>query len=118
MSTLRPRGIFTIAFLAAAAALSQTPPPPRFEVASIKPAGDKFSTRPELSTGRIRWTTQLCYLIGYAYSLDFSSVTGRRCGAIYSIEATFDPASTSDRLRLMIQALLADRFKLRAHRVS
>jgi uncharacterized protein (TIGR03435 family) len=114
---MRPRRIFTIGFLAAVAASGQTALP-RFEVASVKPGGDEFSTRPDLSTGRLRWTTQLCYLIGYAYTLDFASVTGRRCGAVYSIEATFDPASTGDQVRLMIQSLLADRFKMQAHRVA
>jgi uncharacterized protein (TIGR03435 family) len=115
---LRPRAILTIGFLAAVAAFGQTASQSSFQVASIKPGGDEFSTRPVLSTGRLRWTTQLCYLIGYGYSLDSASVTGRRCGAVYSIEATFDPASTSDQVRLMIQALLADRFKLRVHRVG
>jgi hypothetical protein len=50
--------------------------PMRFEVASVKPGGDVFSTRPERSGGRIRWTTQACYLIGYAAHLDISRLTG------------------------------------------
>ncbi len=101
-----------------ATANSQTAPQPRFEVASVKPGGDVFSTRPERLQGRIRWTTQLCYLVGYAYHLDFSRVSGRSCGAIYAIEATFDPASTDDQVRQMVQSLLTDRFKMRAHRVT
>jgi uncharacterized protein (TIGR03435 family) len=104
--------------LALAAGYSQTAPEPHFEVASVKAAGDEFSTRPQRAGGRIRWTTQLCYLVAYAYSLDFSRVSGPKCGATYSVEATFDPAATDDQVRLMIQSLLADRFKLRAHRVT
>jgi uncharacterized protein (TIGR03435 family) len=100
------------------AASGQIAQQPHFEVASIKPGGDWFSTKPDLTTGRIRWTTQLCYLIGYAYRVDFTSVSGQPSGAVYSIEATFDPAATSDQVRWMIQSLLADRFKLRAHRVT
>lgn len=94
--------------------------PPVFEVASVKPTGGSiFSTRPDRSAGRFRWTTQLNYLIGYAYHMDFSNVSCKKgCGAIYSIEATFDPAATDDQLRLMLQSLLADRFRMRAHRVS
>ncbi len=75
-----------------------------------------FQTRPERSPGRFKWTTQLCFLIGYANNLDFSRVTGKNCGSIYSIEATFDSAATDDQVRSMVQALLTDRFKMRSHR--
>jgi uncharacterized protein (TIGR03435 family) len=90
---------------------------PRFDVASVKPGGDMFSTRPDRSAGRIRWTTQLAYLTAYAYRMDFSRVTCRKCASVYSLEATFDPAATDDQLREMLQSLLADRFKMVAHRV-
>jgi len=107
-------GIGIIAGMAGA----QSTPQPHFEVASVKGGGDAFSTRPDRSAGRIRWTTQLCYLIGYANHLDFSRVTGKNGGSVYSVEATFDPAATDDQVRLMVQALLAERFKMRAHRAS
>lgn len=110
--------ISSVCFLATATGYSQPRPQPRFEVASIKPAGDVFSTKPERSGGRIRWTTQLCYLVGYAERLDSSRVSGPKCGSIYSIEAIFDPAATEDQVRLMVQALLSDRFKMRSHRVT
>jgi len=96
----------------------QNGPRPAFEVASIKSGGDVFSTRPDRVGGRIRWTTQVCYLIGYAYRLDFSRVSGPKCGSVYSIEATFDPPATDDQVRSMVQSLLTDRFKLRTHRVT
>jgi uncharacterized protein (TIGR03435 family) len=89
-----------------------------FEVASIKPGGDVSSTRPERSGGRFKWTTQVCYLIGYAYGLDFSRVTGQKCGSVYSVEATFDPNTTDDQVRQMAQSLLADRFGMVGHRVT
>jgi uncharacterized protein (TIGR03435 family) len=101
-----------------AAAYGQTAPQPQFELASIKPGGDIFSTRPERLVGRIRWTTQLAYLIGYGHHLDFSRVDGKGLGSVYSLEAIFDPAATDDQIRLMVQSLLADRFKMRAHRVT
>lgn len=111
-------GVIVIGILASAAAFGQSAPPPRFEVASVKATGGgAFSTRPDRTAGRLRWTTQLCYLIGYAYQLDFSLVSGK-CGSIYSVEATFDPAATDDQVRLMVQSLLTDRFKLRTHRVT
>ncbi|MGA3095423.1 MAG: TIGR03435 family protein [Bryobacteraceae bacterium] len=92
--------------------------PPSFEVASVKPGGDIFSTRPDRAGGRIGWTTQLAYLIGYAYRLDFSRVDGPNLGAVYSLEAIFDPTSTDDQIRLMVQSLLTDRFRMRSHRVT
>lgn len=76
---------------------------PSFEVASIKPGGDIFSTRPEISAGTFRWTTQLAYLIGYAYELDFSRVSAPKgLGRIYRIEATFDPAAMNRDIRSML----------------
>src|SRR5215472_2394660 len=105
-----------IVFLAAAAYGQNAAP--RFEVASIKPGGDEFSTRPERLRGRFRWTTQLLYLIGYAYRLDFSRVSCPHGGDTYVVEATFDPAATDDQVRSMVQSLLADRFKMRSHRVT
>jgi uncharacterized protein (TIGR03435 family) len=117
----------TAAALAAAWAV-HAQPAPAFEVASVKRSvgivgadgihRDVFSTRPDLSPGRIRWTSQLCYLIAYGYHLDFSRISGAKCGMIYSIEATFDPQASDEQVRFMIQSLLADRFKLRAHRAS
>lgn len=114
--------IATIAVLAAGiltagSARSQDFSHPRFEVASIKPGGDVFSTRPLLSRGRLRWTTQLAYLIGYAYRLDFSRVSGEHVGRVYTLEATFDPGAADGQVRLMVQALLAERFRMRARRV-
>jgi uncharacterized protein (TIGR03435 family) len=89
---------------------------PRFEVASIKPGGDIFSTKPQRSPGRLTWTTQLAYLIGYAYGLDSARVSGQGLGDIYTINAVFEPKMTDGELRLMLQGLLADRFDMRFHR--
>jgi uncharacterized protein (TIGR03435 family) len=114
----RLRPLFAIGFFAAVVAYGQTGRRPRFEVASVKPGGDVFSTRAEHSPGRISWTTQLCYLIGYVYHLDFSRVSGRSCGSVYSVDAKFDPAATDDQVRLMVQSLLTDRFKMRARRIT
>jgi uncharacterized protein (TIGR03435 family) len=113
-----PQLMFSAGLLALAAAQGKTSQPPSFEIASVKPGGDIFSTRPERSAGRIRWTTQLSYLIGYAYRLDFSKVTCPNCASVYSLEATLDPASTDDQVRLMVRSLLTDRFRMRAHQTK
>ena len=113
-----PQLMLSAGLLALAAAQGQTSQPPRFEIASVKPGGDVFSTKPERSAGRFRWTTQLSYLIGYAYRLDFARVTCPNCASVYSLEATLDPASTDDQVRLMIRSLLTERFRMRAHQTS
>jgi hypothetical protein len=92
--------ISAICLLTETSIWGQTALPSRFDVASVKPGGD------------------ICYLIGYAYRLDFSRVSGPKCGSVYSLEAKFDPAATDDEVRMMIQSLLTDRFKMRAHRVT
>jgi uncharacterized protein (TIGR03435 family) len=103
------------AIFSTSTAYSQNPRQPHFEVASIRPGGDIFSTKPQFSPGRFVWTTQLSDLIGYAYGLDFARVSGPGLGAIYSINAVFDRNATDGELRLMLQSLLTDRFKMRFH---
>jgi uncharacterized protein (TIGR03435 family) len=104
-------GLFAV--LSAQAIYSQQP---QFEAASIKPGGDIFSTKPQRSPGRLAWTTQLAYLIGYAYGLDHSRVSGQELGGVvYTINTVFAPKVTDAELRLMLQSLLADRFNMRFH---
>ena len=98
---------------------AQTAAPPRFDVASVKVNNGPFlETRPQRSGGRIRWTTDLYYLIGYAYRLQPWRMSGPVPGSdhIYDVEATTDPNATDDQVRLMLQSLLIDRFKMAAHR--
>ncbi len=101
---------------------SQTAATPQFDVASVKIPAEQgaFSTRFKRSGGRIVWTTQLAYLLGYAYNMESWRISGEQVsfGAIYSIEAVTDPQATDDRLRAMFQALLIDRFKMVMHRVT
>jgi uncharacterized protein (TIGR03435 family) len=98
---------------------SQDPQQPRFEAASIRLGGDIFSIKPQLSPGRLVWTTDLADLIGYAYGLDSSRVSAkglRVVYAIYAINAVFEPNTTDDEVRRMLQSLLAERFNMRFHR--
>jgi len=96
---------------------------PSFEVASVKavqnsggpPVG--FSLSPHRSGGRITWTTTLGFLLNYAYHLsDWQIVRTDKDQSFYAIEAIMDESTSEEQVRLMFQTLLAERFKLAAHR--
>ena len=73
---------------------------------------------PQRTGGRFNWTTDLRYLIAYAYQLPLSRLAGPVPGSEYLFEvvATTDPRTTDDQVRAMLQTLLAERFKLAVHR--
>jgi uncharacterized protein (TIGR03435 family) len=105
--------------LSSCAVCAQSPQQPQFEVVAVKLGGDAFSTKPQLSPGRFNWTTQIAYLIGYAYSLDQARIFGDVLGGdVYTVTAVFTPKATGGDVRAMLQSLLADRFHLRFHRLS
>src|ERR1017187_4870013 len=103
-------------------AQAQTAAPLSFDVASVKVPLDQgvFGTRPRRSPGRFTWTTQLAYLIGYAYRLEWDRISGASAtipgwGGIYEVAATMSPKATEDQIRLMMRSLLSDRFKMVSH---
>jgi uncharacterized protein (TIGR03435 family) len=126
MSRFSSRPIRFLAPLTACAVLvlpilaqPQTPAAPAFEVASVKPSTQPYMQLfAERSGGRIKWTTDLRYFIGYAYHLPLSRLAGQIPGSesIYEVIANTDAASTDDQVRAMFQTLLAERFKLAVHR--
>jgi uncharacterized protein (TIGR03435 family) len=94
-------------------------------VASLKGPLDQgvFETRPERSPGRFTWTTQLAYLIQYAYRMQDFRISGASghipgYGDIYRVAATMPPSAAEDRIRLMLRSLLADRFQMVSHFVT
>jgi uncharacterized protein (TIGR03435 family) len=106
---------------------------PAFEVASVKPLapGDRNSRFGFQSGGRFVSTVALQFAISFAYNLPLTTYSGRLTGgpdwirsqdAAYDIEATgvfpdgLSDEARLDRERLMLQALLAERFKLVIHR--
>jgi uncharacterized protein (TIGR03435 family) len=102
------------AALGAAAARCQ----PTFDVASVKPSSqDWLMVAPQRTGGRIVWTTDLQYLIGYAYRLPVKRILGAVPGSelLYSIEAKTSADATDDQVRRMFQALLAERFRMAVH---
>ena len=93
--------------------------PAHFEAASLKYAEDQniLEARPKRTIGRFRWKTQLMYLVGYAWHMEWwriSDIAGSNL--IYELEATTPPNATENQVRLMLQTLLVERFKMVAHR--
>jgi uncharacterized protein (TIGR03435 family) len=97
--------------------------PLSFDVASVKALTQPWiETSPKRSGGRFTWTTDLGYLIGYAYRMQPFRISGPIPASdsefVYRVDATTAPAATDDQVRLMLQSLLVDRFKMVAHRVT
>jgi len=129
-------GAIVIAIVfAGAAILAQTlPSSPRFEVASIKPAAPL--TQAEMVSGKyhrglkfdpsrveLRWMP-LAELIGLAYGFERSQMLGPDWlirpspleSRIFNIQATVPEGPSKSQVPEMLRGLLAERFKLIAHR--
>jgi uncharacterized protein (TIGR03435 family) len=100
-----------------------------FEAASIKPsgtarAGGEGSGRARISHSPVTLTATNANLgdcIQWAYNVMFYQITAPRWvsgSERYDIQAKAAKTSGTDQFRTMLKALLADRFKLAAHRES
>lgn len=94
---------------------------PRFDVASVKP-GDPGSEPPPLSVtpGRIvQENVPLWNVISLAFDVRPSQLTGQVPNAAvqerFTVEGRMPVTTTTTDLKLMLRALLIDRFKLRVH---
>jgi uncharacterized protein (TIGR03435 family) len=127
-------GIAILGFVGAVNVRAQSPAPsaapPAFEVASIKPSGDLMAA---VSAGKMPHVGMkvddqrvdigyftLAQLITYAYKMKAYQVTGPDWmkSAHWDIEATLPEGANKDQVPEMMQALLADRFKLVIHHSS
>jgi uncharacterized protein (TIGR03435 family) len=119
------RTVVTVSFsvLAAGHLCAQTPH--EFEVATIKPAPPqtegRTSTRmsSNTDTGRLTYSNvNLKEVIGKAYKVQQYQINGPDWFEIdrFDVVARFPSHSTAEEVSLMLQALLADRFKLTLHR--
>ncbi len=112
-------------------AQSQTGPKPSFEVASVKIAENCGNVRPGSGLkiplgpsyqpgGRYFACSSLNYVIMDAYQLDpFLPLTGGPGwikDTFFLIEAKAEGNPGKDQMRLMVQSLLEERFKLKTHR--
>src|SRR5215472_2529723 len=101
------------------AAQAQTGGHLHFEVASLKLAVDQdvIENRPKRSVGRFRWNTDLLTMLSYAYQMESWRISGKSgLDTIYTLDATVPPSATQDQVRLMLGALLTERFHLEFHR--
>jgi uncharacterized protein (TIGR03435 family) len=119
------RHLLAVAVLPVAVALAQSQAPARitFEVAPIRPhQGDVLILVGSLSGPRIRLVAMsLTDLISAAYHRENYQISGPQhwmAGDRYDILANVphDVVSSEDNVRLMLQALLADRFQLEVHK--
>jgi uncharacterized protein (TIGR03435 family) len=112
--------VFLAAFFAACAGAAAQPAAPAFDVASIRPTdpsykGGTISNDPGILTMR-GVTLRNC--LQWAYNIQPYQLSGPAWlgDTRYDISAkAVDPADI-DRLRLMLQTLLADRFGMKVHR--
>lgn len=109
-------GISTVVFLAAAA--QSTPDPPRFEAASVK-GTDQCGVSTSMGPGTVVLSgIPLKPILAEAFELPGDRIVGpswldEDC---FEIVAKMPEGAGKDRIPAMLQALLAERFKLAAHR--
>jgi len=113
----------SLLILTACAASGQTPAaPPSFEVASIKPAppqGNMIRVKMGSDAGRLDYNNvALRDVVRVAYRVKDYQVSGPDWlgSARFDITAKFPEGATKEQVPEMLQALLADRFKLQMHR--
>lgn len=103
---------------------------PKFEVASVKPAGPDHDGPPQFHNDPERIAIDRATLLGMIKSaydptsgydavhmLDWDQISGPAWIATepYSVEVKIPPGTTKEQLRLMWQNLLAERFHLQVH---
>ena len=115
--------------LATRAAFAQAPAAPAFEVASVKPAAPIALTPAALASGKLRigmtvvgsrvdiGYISLADLIRTAYDVKPHQISGPdwMAAARFDITAKLPDGATKDQVNVMLQALLAERFKLTVH---
>ena len=112
-----------ILFVAAGAALAQSPPPaaPAFDVASIKvnASGDQnFGFTPKPGGVMIATNVTARHIVTFAYSMQNSRVEGGPDWldtVRFDITAKASEAATPEQMLLMLRTLLANRFTLVMH---
>src|SRR5881396_1653313 len=118
-------GVSFVALLSGVVFGQSAVPPPTFDIADVHASAK--STNPFVSGGVLRrgryelHKATMLDLITRAYDLDADKVLGGPSWLEtdrFDVIATAPPATPPENIRLMLQALLADRFKLAVHKDS
>jgi uncharacterized protein (TIGR03435 family) len=112
------------AILISLAAFAQSPPPlPEFEVASVKPSAppgaDSLAVGIHIDGAQVRCASlSLKDYIALAYRLKTYQISGPEWLASerFDVAAKLPAGAAREQIRDMVQALLLDRFQLKAHR--
>src|SRR6202050_32979 len=125
---MNPKRYFLLSACASIAAFCQTPAPrAEFEVASVKPSVESANAMANVSRGlhidgaMVSFNGMpLKWYIHYAYTVKESQVSGPDWlnSERVDIVAKLPAGATREQIPAMMQALLADRFKLTIHRES
>ncbi len=94
---------------------------PTFEVVSIKPSDASVAWRMVVTQGRVDFAhVSLAHIIAQAYRLEVYQVKPLRWMAdqYYEVTAKIPAGVSKDQVPAMLQAMLEDRFNLKAHRES
>jgi uncharacterized protein (TIGR03435 family) len=105
--------------IGAYAVFAQSSVRPQFEVASVKPSFSRSVANVRPLPGRLTADASLQILIQYAYGVQpFQVVDSARWlqPGRYEIDAKADGNTSRNRMFLMLQSLLEDRFQLKIHR--
>jgi uncharacterized protein (TIGR03435 family) len=105
--------------IAAVAVLGQPASRPRFEVASIKPAGDQGPMMMRPLPNGLTGTVPLKLMMQRAYAAQSFQITGVPewiNSERYAIDAKAAGTPSRDQISLMLQSLLEERFQLKIHR--
>lgn len=91
----------------------------RFEVVSVKEIQPENLHPRRITAGAGRWrgeSVSIDNLIAYAYGVQPAQIVGMKSGfGMYDIEGKADGAYSQGELRVMLQGLLTDRFRLKFH---
>jgi uncharacterized protein (TIGR03435 family) len=115
--------VLLLLLLSGVSGVAQSTASPRFEVASVKPAGPEREGRTAFRLGpgtddpeRIAIERQsMLRLLAIAYGLDWDQISGPSWlgDEYYAVEAKVPPGTTKEQVKLMWQNLLAERFDLK-----
>jgi uncharacterized protein (TIGR03435 family) len=122
MSDMKAISRLIPALLVSLAAFAQSPPP-EFEVASVKPSAplgaDSLAVGIHIDGAEVRCTSlSLKDYLALAYNLKNYQISGPEWLASerYDIAAKLPAGAAREQIRDMVQALLLDRFRVKAHR--